>query len=194
MNDLENVVESVVTQQVEASDVAPVAGVINSHVEAIKTLLANGGKRINGVRIKNVNVTEKDNYTMVSFTLANPVRGFVTEDGGITFKEGTTTTIFTSLFAIGGIMKEDEDLSWMANSLAEHPAALNLVLNGATIDIIQQDVPAGTIIRNPFSTRGDQASTNVYDHDIIINHIIKFKLGRVGEKMSERFADKLFGF
>ena len=40
-----------------------------SYQNVIKKLIAAGCKKISQVKIKNVNFTEKDNYTMVSFTL-----------------------------------------------------------------------------------------------------------------------------
>jgi hypothetical protein len=159
----------------------------------IKKLIASGCKRINSVRIKNVNFTEKDNYTMISFTLATDIRGFVSKDGGVTYEEGQTNTVFTSLYAIVGALKEDEELGWMANALLENPQALNLIFNNSTVDILQQEVSAGEEFRNPFSTREDIES-QVYDHNLIINHILGFKLGKVGMKMADRLADKLMGF
>ena len=86
-----------------------------------------------------------------------------------------------------------EELSWMGNALVENPQVLNLILNGSTVDIIQQEISAGTEFTNPFSTRSD-ADVQVYDHDIILNHCIKFKLGKTGEKMADKLADKLMGF
>lgn len=159
----------------------------------IKKLIAAGCKRINSIRIKNVNFTEKDNYTMVSLTLSNPIRGFVSNDNGTTYQEGMTNTLFTSLYAIVGALKEDDELGWMANALLDNPQALNLIFNGGSVDILQQEIVAGEQFTNPFSTRND-APVQVYDHDIIINHIIGFKLGKTGEKMAARFADKLMGF
>lgn len=164
-----------------------------SYQNIIKKLIASGCKRINSVRIKNVNFTEKDNYIMISFTIANPIRGFVSNDNGVTYEEGETNIIFTSLYAITGALKEDEDLGWMANALLENPQALNLIFNGATVDILQQEISAGEEFTNPFSTRRD-VEPQVYDHNLIINHILGFKLGRVGQKMADRFADKLMGF
>ena len=115
----------------------------------IKKLIASGCKRINSVRIKNVNYTEKDNYTMISLTLAKNVRGYVSEDEGVTFELGETNVIFTSLFAIVGALKEDEELGWMGNALLENPQALNLILNGSTVDIIQQEIEQGVEFTNP---------------------------------------------
>ena len=164
-----------------------------SYQNCIKKLIAAGCKRINSVRIKNVNFTKKDNYTMVSFTLSNPIRGFVSNDNGITYQEGMTNTLFTSLYAIVGALKEDDELGWMANALLDNAQALNLIFNGGSIDILQQEIVAGEQFTNPFSTRNDN-TVQVYDHDVIINHIIGFKLGKTGEKMAARFADKLMGF
>lgn len=164
-----------------------------SYQNCIKKLIAAGCKRINSVRIKNVNFTEKDNYTMISFTLSTPIRGFVSNDNGVTYQEGMTNTLFTSLYAIVGAIKEDDELGWMANALLDNPQALNLIFNGGSIDILQQEIVAGEQFINPFSTRNN-AAVQVYDHDVIINHIIGFKLGKTGEKMAARFADKLMGF
>lgn len=158
----------------------------------IKHLIASGCKRIESNKIKNVNFTEKDNYTMISFTLIKPIRGFVSEDGGITYKEGLTNVVFTSSYAIAGAFKEDEELGWMANSILENPKALNLILNGATIDIIQQEFAAGEEIVNPFSSK--ESVSGPYDHDVIINHIVGYKLSKVGQRMSDRLADKCLGF
>lgn len=167
--------------------------IVADYKNIVKKLIASGCKRINSVTIKNVNFTDKDDYTMVSFTLKNKIRGFVSTDEGATYHEGMTDIVFTSLFAIVGALKEDEELSWLGNALLENPQALNLILNGGTVDIIQQEVSAGEEFKNPFSTRED-VEPKVYDHDIIINHIIGFKLGKTGLRMADRLADKLMGF
>lgn len=159
----------------------------------IKKLLSTGCKRINSVRVKNINFTEKDNYTMVSMSLASAIAGFVRNELDDTYEEGTTQTLFTSLYAITGALKEDEDLGWMANALLQHPSALNLIFNGCTIDVVQQHIPAGEEVVNPFSTK-DAPEAQVYDHNIIINHIIGFKLGGTGMRMSDKLADKMLGF
>lgn len=164
-----------------------------TYANVIKKLIASGCKRIKSVRVKNVNYTEEDNYTMVSFNIGTPIEGFVSNDGGVTYERGKTNIIFTSTYAIAGTLKEDEELGWMANALVENPKALNLIFNGCTIDIIQQEVVAGEEYKNPFSTRTD-VEPQVYDHNIIINHIVGFKLGKVGSAMALRLADKMMGF
>lgn len=175
----------VATQEVVTQD--------STYLGVIKSLVKKGCKRLNNCKIKNVNFTEKDNYTMVSLTLTNPIKGYVSNDNGITYELGQTTTVFTSLYAISGALKEDEDLAWLGNALLNKPDALNLILNGGTVDIIQQDIPSGTEFTNPFST-STSPETQVYDHDIILNHCIKFSLGKTGEKMADKLAEKLMGF
>lgn len=59
----------------------------------IKGIIAAGGKKLPGIRVKNANFTEKDNYTMVSFTLANKVRGYVRDEETGVYKEGMTNVI-----------------------------------------------------------------------------------------------------
>lgn len=162
----------------------------STYQKAIKTLLASGTKKITGLKVKNVNFTEKDNYDMVSFTLSSKIRGFVSEDNGRTYKEGFTNVIFSSTYAIAGAMKEDEELSWMANYLIEHPKALPVIFNGATIDIIQKEVKEGEEYKNIFSTR-DSADPITFDHAVIINNIIKFKLGKAGQIGASRLMDKM---
>ncbi len=163
----------------------------SSFKRIIRTLETNGCKRISNIHIKNVNVTEKDNYTMVSFTLTSSIRGYVYTENG--YELGKTNLVFTSLYAIFSTLKEDENKAWLAFYFLSHPQALNPVLNGAQIDILQQDVIAGKEYVNPFSTKANQ-KPQVYDHDLIINHIISFKLSATGEKMAGKVADKLLGF
>lgn len=163
-----------------------------SYDKIIKNMLANGGKRINNIRVKNVNNTEKDNYTMISFTIDRNIPGNVLQDDG-SYKEGMTNVIFTSLYAIAGALKEDEELGWLANTFLENPDALNLILNGATIDIIQQAVEAGEEYYNPFTTKTDSLP-QVFDHSTFINNVIKFKLGKTGQRMSELLAIKKMGY
>lgn len=164
-----------------------------SYNNIIKKLIASGCKRINSIRIKNVNCTDKDNHIMVSFTLSSPIDGYISNDNGITYEKGKTNIMFTSSYAIVGAIKEDENLGWMANSLLNNPNLFNLIFNGSTIDIIQQEISAGEEFRNPFSSKSD-TEPQVYDHDIIINHIIGFKLGNMGNRMADKLADNIINF
>lgn len=127
---------------------------------------------------------------MVSFTLANKVRGYVRDEETGVYKEGMTNVIFTSLFAICGALKEDDEKAWIANHLLNHPTALPLLFAGSTIDIVQTEVAAGVTYRNPFSTR-DNVEGVSYDHETIINNVIKVRFGKMGEIAANRLMDKM---
>ena len=163
-----------------------------SYNQIIRKLLTNGAVRKNGLRVKNVNYDERDNYTMVSFTLDKPVPGYVQNDNG-TWELGVTNVIFTSMYAIAGALKEDEELGWLANALIENPKAVNLIFNGSTIDIIQQQISEGEGYVNPFSSK-ENVEPQIFDHDTIINTIVKFKLGKTGQRMADTLAIKMMGF
>lgn len=156
----------------------------------IKGIIAAGGKKIAGIRVKNANFTEKDNYTMVSFTLANKIRGYIRDEETGTYKEGMTNVIFTSLFAICGALKEDDEKAWIANHLLNHPTALPLLFAGSTIDLVQSEIPAGVTYRNPFSSR-ENIEGVTYDHDTIINNLIRVRFGKMGEIAASRLMDKM---
>lgn len=165
--------------------------VVDKYKAAIAELKKQGGKLIKGIKVKNCNVTEKNNYVMVSFTLGQDVEGYNANEQGV-FERGERNVIFSSTFALAGMLKENDDLSWVANHLLTHPNIINLLFNGGTIDIVQLPVVAGQIYKNPFSTRN--AESDPFDHDTIINHIIGVHLGRTGEKVADKLMDKLLGF
>ena len=154
-----------------------------------KSLIDNDSTKVQSV-IRNINVTEKDNYTMVSFTLGNKVDAFVSEDEGATYKRGMSNIIYTSLYAVVGTLKEDEELSWMANIILAKPALLNLIFNGAKITFIQQLIGSGEEYVNPFTNQINPEAT-VFDHDVIINHVIGFKPSAMGQKMADKLAEKM---
>lgn len=156
----------------------------------IKALVANGGKRHKDIRVKNVNVTDKDVYTMVSFTTNKALPAYVAD--GDDFAMGSSNVIYSSLFAIAGAMREDEELAWMTNALLDSPNAVQLIFSGATLDVIQVEYAAGEAIYNPFTTKEDSDATE-YDHDVIINYVIGVTLSKVGEKFADKLADRLLG-
>lgn len=159
----------------------------------IKKLIAGGARLIKGVRIKNVNVVEKDNYKRVSFTLNTLVPGYTQNETTLEWEKAKVATIYSSTYAIAGAIKEDEDKAWLGREIDERPQSLNLILNGGTVDIIQQEFEAGEEIINPFTTKANPEGS-VTDHATIINHVIKFNFGSTGARMADRLADKLLGF
>lgn len=162
----------------------------SSFKNIIRKLIANGCKRITDIHVKNVNYTVKDNYIMVLFTLSEPICTYQQKQDG-SYGLDRTNILYTSLTAIVHTLLEDEYIGWMSNPLIHNPEYLNLILNGAQIDILQQEVPANTEYKNPFGNHNQESV--VFDHNIIINHVLGFKLSQTGELMADKFVDKLLG-
>lgn len=169
---------------VEANTVAKV-----TYADKIKNLVVAGGRMYKGLRVKNVLSSEEDNYDRVTMVIDGSVPAKTSPDNGLTFTTGTSSNIFTSTFALAGTVKEDEDLSFLANYIISSPKIVNLLFNGSLIDIIQMTYPANTPIINPFSTKED--NSRIYDHEVIINYIVKIKPGKTGLKMIDKLADKI---
>lgn len=165
----------------------------NSVREIIRNLIADGATRVNKLKVKNVNFDpnyEDKNHIGISFTFDREVPGYISEDNGTTYKKGMTKTVFTSTYAIAAVLKENEDYAWLAGRIVDKPQAICLILSGATVDILQREIPKGTEVVNPFSTQTNK-TWPIYDHDILVNDIINITLGKVGEKMADKLADKI---
>lgn len=138
-----------------------------------------------GLIVRNVTVNQ-DDYTVPLVTLV--VNGLI---GGWS-EEGLTTThnIRVSIYALAGVMKENEDAAVLANSLLRNPQLAEALFSRATIDVIQQPVKAGEEYHNPFSTRDDNVSSPI-DHDWFATHIVDIKLGKAGERLLDKYFDSL---
>ena len=158
--------------------------------EVIAQLISNGAEPVRDLKVKNITVSQQENYVRIGITLDKPVKGYVSADG-ITFEEGETKVIFVSLFSIISLLKDDDDAAFACNHLLKHPDSMSVVLNRATIDILQESVVSGEEYRNPWS---ENAEATVFDHDTIINHIIKIKLSDFAIRKLDKLADSLLGF
>lgn len=187
------IVEQEVPQATVQNEVIKTSNGERTMKDIVKELMAKGCKRVNDVTVKNVVVEEFDNYTRATLVTREALDAYVSDDNGATYHKGKSNNLFSSTFAIAGAMKEDEELSWMANSIIEHPNVLNLILNGSKIDIIIEEVQKGVEYINPFTTKANPESTT-FDNDTIVKYVVGIKLGKSGQKMADKLADKLMGF
>ena len=159
--------------------------------QVIKDLLANGCKRIVNMRVKSAKVTEKDNYVMVSLTLDKPISGYVSDEDGV-FEKGETNVIFASTYSLAATLKESDDTAFAANTLVENPKGFEVILAGARIDIIQQEVSADELYVNPFSSRSKDEG-EALGHDTIINHIVSINPSSNARDLLKLMALKMMG-
>lgn len=157
--------------------------------ETIKHLMLSGKcKRFNDITIKDSKYEFYDKYTKVILTVRANLPVFVYDNNG-NYQEETSNIIYTSAYAIAQTFKEDDNLSWMGDSILQHAHIIPLLLNGSRIDVIVQKVVKDEEYKNPFGVEKIR-----YDRDILIKYIVQVKLGKTGEKMAAKLAEKLLGF
>ena len=137
--------------------------------------------------VRNINVTECETYNRVAITLDKPVKAMVAQEDG-SYVEGESNIIFVGNYSIVGALRENEDVAFAGNHLIQHPKALNVVLSGAKINIIQEAVSAGQEYTNPFSSN---ATPTVVQHDSFYNHVFDIRLSAFGLKMLDKLGEKM---
>lgn len=162
-----------------------------SYKDICNELVANGAKRIKGLVVKSVKVTEQDTYVMVSLTLDKQVEGYRADEETGIFEKGMTNIIFSSSYSLAAVIKNNEEIAFAANSLVDNPKGFEVALSGATIDIIQQPVAADEMYKNPFSTRDSDGVA--FGHDTIINHIVNIVPSKVAMRRLDALALSLLG-
>lgn len=145
----------------------------STYEKIVQSLIkADGNEYYRNLKVKTAKVTEMENYFMVNLTINRPIRAMVADENG-TFKEGSRNIIFSSNFALGGVIKNTESIAWIGNSLVENAKVFEAIMAGATIDVISQPVKANQLYRNPFSTRNNETKMN---NDTFINHIVAIRV------------------
>lgn len=190
-NAVEATIVAPATEEVKNEVMETKTSSIKTFSQVIKDLLANGYKRIVNIRVKSAKVTEKDNYTMVSLTLDKPISGYVSDEDGI-FEKGETNVIFASTYSLAATLKESDDTAFAANTLVENPKGFEVILAGAHIDIIQQEVSADELYVNPFSSRSEDEG-EALGHDTIINHIVSINPSSNARDLLKLMALKMMG-
>lgn len=155
----------------------------STYEKIVQSLIkADGNEYYRNLKVKTAKVTEMENYFMVNLTINRPIRAMVADANGV-FKEGSRNIIFSSNFALGGVIKNTESIAWIGNSLVENAKVFEAIMAGATIDVVSQPVKAGQLYHNPFSTRNNETKLN---NDTFINHIVAI---RVSGETSEDIRD-----
>lgn len=157
----------------------------------IESLIKAGAKAIKGLTVKGVNVVPQENYIRVSISVDKPIRGFVAQEDG-SYTEGETKIIFVSLFSIVAQLRDDERASFAVNHILKQPEAVQVILAGAKLNILQEDVKEGTEYKNPWSENADAVATTM-THDTIINHIVDINLNERAYLLLDRLAMAMLG-
>lgn len=173
------VVETAEVETVETTlDTTDDNGQEKSYREIIKSLVKDGWKQKKNIKVTNITDTAKDNYTMLTFVVEPPVDAFVLNDDG-DYVEGKSKNIYSSNYALSGVLKQTEDLGWLSNLIVAKPKLANFYFNGGHIDVIYKKIEEGEEFVNPFSTN---AEPQELEHDTYVYYITNISLGKNGEE------------
>lgn len=171
-------------------DKGVVVSKIKTNKQVVAELLAKGCNKIAGIRVRSSIVTPKDNYVMVSLSLERGIPGYVSDGEGV-FTKGETATVFASSYSIASVLKDNDETAWVANQLIQNPKGLEVILAGAKVDLVQEEVAADEIYKNPFSSSDVDGQS--LGHDTIINHVVKIEICQKAKQMLNMLAMNMMG-
>lgn len=171
-------------------DKGVVVSKIKTNKQVVAELLAKGCNKIVGLRVRSSIVTPKDNYVMVSLSLERGIPGYVSDGEGV-FTKGETAIVFASSYSIASVLKDNDETAWAANQLIQNPKGLEVILAGAKIDLVQEEVAADEIYKNPFSSSDVDGQS--LGHDTIINHVVKIEICQKAKQMLNMLAMNMMG-
>lgn len=157
--------------------------------EAVK----NGGKIVKSVKIEDAVVSiddaAEDKPAQVTIKFEEPcVKAFVANEDGV-FKEKVVDYIVVRTYAISGLFKKARK-GYLGRYIVRKPTALELLLPGAEVDILQQPLAANHWYYNPFSTK-ETTTARRYATDRIINNVVGIVFDAQGKRQIEKIEDKL---
>lgn len=157
--------------------------------EAVK----NGGKIVKSVKIEDAVVsiddTAEDKPAQVTIKFEEPcVKAFIANEDGV-FEEKVVDYIVARTYAISGLFKKARK-GYLGRYIVRKPTALELLLPGAEVDILQQPLAANTWYYNPFSTK-ETTTARRYATDRIINNVVGIVFDAQGKRQIEKIEDKL---
>ena len=156
--------------------------------DAVAALRKSGAKS-ETVTIVNVTVTDLKSWTRIALTLNREVDGAVCDQDG-NWSMGKTRVVFISLYSILALLKNTNETLAITGHIASSPTALQIIMSGAEVEILQQSVKANETYINAFTGEETEYES---DHDSLFNHLVSIEFTDKGLKAIEKIEDKLLG-
>ena len=156
--------------------------------DAVAALRKSGAKS-ETVTICNVTITDCKNWTRVTLTLNREVDGPVCDSEG-QWAMGKTRVVSLSLYSILGLLKNTNETLAITGHIADNPTALQIILCGAKVELLQQEVKAHATYVNAFTGEETEYES---DHDSLFNYIVDVEFSCKGRIAIEKIEDKLLG-
>ena len=151
--------------------------------------LRKAGAKSETVTICNVTITDCKNWTRIALTLNREVDGPICDSEG-QWAMGKTRVVSLSLYSIIGLLKNTNDTLAITGHIADNPTALQIILCGAKVELLQQEVKANATYINAFT--GEEVE-HESDHDSIFNNIVSIEFTEKGNRAIEKIEDKIIG-
>ena len=148
---------------------------------------ADGIKVINDLKIVNVTISPKDKYTQIALTLDDDVPQYVKSENSDEFVLKSGNVIFTTLYSINSVLRENDDAITLVDYFSTHKSALAAVLIGSKIDLIQQTVD-DKVYHNYFT---DEDVERADEYTTIYNHIVDVKFSEKAIASLDKLNDKM---
>ena len=139
--------------------------------------------------ILNVTISDCKNWTRIGLTLNREVAGPVCDEEG-QWSMGKTRVVFVSLYSILGLLKNTNDTMAITGHIVDNPTSLQIILNGATVEILQQEIKANETYVNVFT--GEEVEHDC-DHHSLFNHLVSIEFTAKAQRAIEKIEDKLLG-
>lgn len=161
--------------------------------EICQAAVREGGKIVKSVKIEDAVVSiddsSEDKPAQVTIKFEQPcVKAYVANEDGV-FEERIVDYIVVRTYAISGLFKKAHK-GYLGRYIVRKPTALELLLPGAEVDVLQQPLEANHWYYNPFSTK-ETTTARRYATNRIINNIVGIVFDAQGKKQIEKIEDKL---
>ena len=148
---------------------------------------ADGIKVINDLKIVNVTISVKERYTQIALTLDDDVPQYIKTEDSNEFMLSSNNVIFTTLYSLNAMLRENDDAITLVDYFANHKQALASVLIGSKIDVIQQTVD-DKVYHNYFT---DEDIEREDDYTTIYNHIVDIHFSKKAMASLDKLNDKI---
>ena len=155
---------------------------------AVASLRKTGAKS-ETVTICNVSITDCKNWTRIALTLNREVDGPICDSEG-QWAMGKTRVVFLSLYSILNLLKNTNETIAITGHIVDNPTALQIILCGAKVELLQQYVKANETYVNAFTGEETEYES---DHNSIFNYIVSIVFSEKGIRAIEKIEDKLLG-
>lgn len=144
--------------------------------EIFTELVKQGAVEVKNLVVKNLYVTNKGDYSLVTLRVNKDVKG-VSNDNDEYNLVDNSRTLFCYDHDVMRIISEMPELALFKRMFANEPSVLETVLAFAKIDVVQVVIPANEEFVSPFSGRANE----LRDYDSVRTYIKSITLGEEGE-------------